>query len=692
MTKSFLAFVACTAVAGVLSAQQDVTIPCLHNDMELLAPLHGYEPAALEQIAAAEAELEAFTEAFSTTRSDREDPEYIIPVVFHIVHNNGTENITDAQVLDAMRVLNDDFRRLNSDWDNVHSSYLDIVADVGVEFRLAQKDPQGICHTGITRTVSTLTNSGDQAMKNLIQWPRNKYLNVWVSASAGGAAGYTYRPGSVSQYPAGDGIVLLHSYVGTIGTGSVGRSRTLTHEVGHWINLAHTWGNSNNPGLAENCSDDDNVADTPNTIGWTSCSINGSSCGTPDNVENYMEYSYCSKMFTEGQAARMIAALNSNVSQRNQLWLATNLAATGAVGESQLCAAQFTGNGGVICAGQSVTYHDQSFHSVTSRSWEFPGGTPSTSTDTDPVVTYTEAGVYPVTLTVSDGNATLTTTETSFVTVLPVPGNAAPFYDSFEEVSDLDNEMWTVNDLNGGNTFAITNAVAYSGQRSVRLLNNASYSGQVDELYSGTFDMSEVENITISFRYAYARRSSLNDDRLRVYVSHNCGEHWSLRKQIRGSQDLPTAPNTNANFVPTGLDQWGYAVVDNISPLNFVSDFRFMFSFEGDSGNNLYIDDININGYPVSVEDLGLVANTGLLVVPNPAADQADLVFSMNDAVSARLALVDVLGREVEVLHDGTLAAGPHRMQLPIGDLNSGIYFIRMHRDGLSEVIRFVVK
>ena len=105
-----------------------------------------------------------------------------------------------------------------------------------------------------------------------------------------------------------DGIVIQHNYTGSIGTSNAYRSRTLTHEVGHWLNLRHPWGNSNNPGLAENCDEDDLVDDTPNTMGWTSCVLEGTTCGSLDNVQNYMDYSYCGRMFTLGQKDRMRAA------------------------------------------------------------------------------------------------------------------------------------------------------------------------------------------------------------------------------------------------------------------------------------------------------------------------------------------------------------------------------------------------
>ena len=131
-----------------------------------------------------------------------------------------------------------------------------------------------------------------------------------------------------------NGIWILHDYVGSIGTGTTGKSRALTHEVGHWLNLDHLWGPNNNPGNSSSCSDDDGVDDTPRCIGVTSCNLTANTCSNDavdgywntdvvDNVENFMEYSYCSKMFTNDQRSRMRAAITSNI--RNNLWQPSNL-------------------------------------------------------------------------------------------------------------------------------------------------------------------------------------------------------------------------------------------------------------------------------------------------------------------------------------------------------------------------------
>jgi PKD repeat protein len=642
------------------------------------------------QAMADEAEaLEEYTRAFAESGELRSN--YVVPVVFHIIHNGGSENISDAQVQDAMRILNEDFNRENSDWQNVRSDFLGIVADVSIEFRLARKDPQGNCTNGITRTVSTLTYQGDQAMKNLIQWPRNRYLNIWVGASANGAAGYALLPGAAQFLSTQDGIVLQHTYVGSVGTGSVQRSRALTHEVGHWINLAHTWGNSNNPALASNCNEDDGVQDTPNTQGWTSCNLNGSTCGSLDNVENFMDYSYCSKMFTEGQKTRMIASLNSTTAQRNQLHTASNLSFTGVEGAPQLCAALFNSSSQNVCAGTAITFTDVSYHGVASRTWNFEGGTPSTSTAETATVTYSQPGTYAVSLTVSDGTNSLTNNATSYITVLPSTGASVPAIDGFEGYNDLASSPWSVSGMGSGSNFSLTSAAAFTGSNSVRVVNTAAMAGQIKELTSTTYNMSGVPGITISFRYAFAKRSSTNDDRLRLFVSNNCGETWSLRQQLRGSTNLGTAPNTSSNFVPSGGDQWGFAEVTNISSSFHVSDFRLKFEFESDGGNNVYIDDININGAAVGIDEL-LDGGNALVVVPNPASDEARAILDLKDAGAVRLELLDVLGRSIHIFHDGNMARGRHQLEVPIGGLQSGMYFVRLQQGTLVQVERMLVK
>ncbi|MDX9751629.1 MAG: M43 family zinc metalloprotease, partial [Flavobacteriales bacterium] len=553
-------------LAGMLLAAQapaQAPDPCTTNDEARLERLTAHDPALRQLMAQSAAELEAFTEAFIAGMADGERETKTIPVVFHIIHNNGPENIPNENVHDAMRILNEDFNKENPDWPQVQPTFLPLVADVDVEFVLARKDPQGNCTNGITRTVSGLTHEGEESMKALIQWPRNKYLNVWVCANAGGSGvlGYTYTPNNAQFMPTQDGIVVRYNALGTLPPANSGFSRTLTHEVGHWINLQHTWGGSNTPGLQSNCNMDDGVADTPNTTGYTSgCNLSASSCdGTLDNVENYMDYTDCSRMFTNGQKARMLAALNSGTASRNQLWTAANLAATGVSTPATLCAAAMLPGPKVICEGNSITFTDISYNLTTGRTWSFPGGNPATSTAANPTVTYDTPGTYNVVLTAINGAQQVTTTSTAHVTV--VAGQDVPLTEGFETYASLDDSPWTViNPMNSSfGYFELTDLAAYAGTKSARMRNHAMVTGQVHELISGSYDMSGVDEITINYRYAYARRNSSSNDRLRVFVSNNCGENWSLRQMLTGGYLLNTvgAP-ISGGFVPTA-DQWAGA-------------------------------------------------------------------------------------------------------------------------------------
>ncbi len=233
-----------------------------------------------------------------------------IPVVFHIIHKNGLENISQAQIMDQIRILNEDFRKKAG--TNGGKSTYSVAADMEFEFRLAQYDPNGNKHDGINRIYSTLTDNANNAVKTLSYWNSEKYLNVWVvntiaaiSGTSGIVLGYAQFPFQRGSQPTTDGIVIRADQIGMLGIADKSQAgRTLTHEVGHWIGLYHTFqGGCSGSG--------DGVSDTPPCASASSgCNKTRNSCNNDnpnqrDMIENYMDYSdgNCLELFTQGQKA-----------------------------------------------------------------------------------------------------------------------------------------------------------------------------------------------------------------------------------------------------------------------------------------------------------------------------------------------------------------------------------------------------
>jgi hypothetical protein len=292
---------------------------------EALEHLSATNPDAVSNIAAAKKEHLQY-------QNNKDQQEVItIPVVIHVVYNTSTQNISDAQIMSQIAVLNKDFRKSNSDFNKIPSAFSGLAADTEIEFCLASKDELGLPTSGIIRKQTTTTsyslNNADDVKSSSKggsdPWSRDQYLNIWICNLSGGLLGYAYPPGISASL---DGIVIGYRYFGTTGTVSspFNLGRTTTHEVGHWLGLDHIWGSGNGCGS-------DNVADTPlqqsNNFGcptFPSISI----CNDVDNrpngdmFMNYMDYvnDNCMQMFSAGQSALMRSVLNtSRVSIRASL-------------------------------------------------------------------------------------------------------------------------------------------------------------------------------------------------------------------------------------------------------------------------------------------------------------------------------------------------------------------------------------
>ena len=276
--------------------------------MENLQMLIDNNPAVIEQMHAVEEHTRHAEEHGLAPRAV-----VTIPVVFHIVYRNTTQNISDAQIQSQLNVMNNDFRKLNSDVSLTPSLFAGVAADMEFNFCMAQRTPSGASFNGINRVASTRTTSfgtGNNVKQSSTGgtpgWDPNKYLNVWVCDIGGGILGYATFPGTATATT--DGVVCDYRYFGTTGTATApfNKGRTMTHEVGHWLNLRHIWGDAN-------CGSDF-VNDTPThqtSNGGCPAFPKNNNCtgGGTEMTMNYMDYTddACMYMFSAGQKSRSVA-------------------------------------------------------------------------------------------------------------------------------------------------------------------------------------------------------------------------------------------------------------------------------------------------------------------------------------------------------------------------------------------------
>jgi hypothetical protein len=275
--------------------------------MEVLQNQLQSDPAMMQRME----EIERHTQIFASTPQTQQRAVITIPVVFHVVYKSAAENISDAQLQSQIDVLNRDFHKLNADVTKVPAAFTGLVADAEVQFCLAKRTVSGAATTGIERLASTRTTAFGtaDAVKSvstggMAAWDATKYLNLWICDIGGGILGYAQFPGGAA---ATDGVVIDYHYCGVTTTNApYNLGRTATHEVGHWLNLRHIWGDAS-------CGND-LVTDTPTqstanygcpTYPHVTCT-NGAS---GDMFMNYMDYTDdgCMYMFSTGQKTRMQA-------------------------------------------------------------------------------------------------------------------------------------------------------------------------------------------------------------------------------------------------------------------------------------------------------------------------------------------------------------------------------------------------
>lgn len=563
-----------------------------------------------------------------------------IPVVVHVIHNNGPENISVNQVLTAIQHLNDAFANTGAfnQPDGVNAN---------IQFCLAKQDPNGVYTTGITYTVSPLTDvtveTQDLDLKNLIRWDPTRYLNIWVvreisSLSVGAAvAGYAYFPSSHGQPD--DGIVCEAGLFGT----SADNSKVHIHEAGHYLGLYHTFqgGCYNNDCL----NDGDHVCDTPpdNSAGAVFCADTPNTCSSddddlstnnpfrpiangglgdqPDMFENYMDYGFqiCQNVFTQGQSTRMLAAL---ATQRASLLQSE--------GCNSVCFSLINMNYSTtttnIAIGGSVTLTMTAPTNGATYTWAQNGI--NFGTGTSITRTFNNTGTYTITVTGTNSQVACTQSQTIIVvvscnaqatfTLSPnSPYHVGATITATSTSVNATTYAWYLDGVLVGNTPTYTRQYNISGGHNLSLIvaNNLC----ADTSATAFFDVGDctLEGMNANWVMSYKR---LNFSSLGIGVGGSPMANWQQEAvstisdpdgNMLFTTDGITVWDANFNVMPNGTGLMGhYSSTQGVlaSPYPGSNNLYYIFTTDGTENN------MGANGFRYSIIDMSLNGGMGDVV------------------------------------------------------------------------------
>jgi len=745
----FLVTLAVACFAGSATAQKEVSTPCAADQVrqELLQK----HPELLQIEAAYNAQIKEGMKHIDfskiTQRTTTTDSNgvfwYDVPVVVHVVHDYGVEYLSDNAIYNDLVNWNIVYAGQNYDTANIIPTFRPWRGVPYIRIHLATIDPNGNPTHGITRHRNYLTYTATDAAK-FDDWPPSSYINIWcvndIIVDAGNAAAYAYQPPAAAVAPLADGIICDYSYMANNPYGDIALEtnnnevgKTINHEMGHVFNLMHPWGNTNLPQVAVG---DDEVDDTPPTQGhnpvgcifdvdtnrnsvydtlgatnyykiYTDVNGNDSLVNYPDttNAQNIMDYTYCARMFTKGQVARMQAALNNPLANRNNLWSDTNLINTGVLTQSLTFAPfpdlkpipAFSAVPNLLglvldtlnykvrmnyftIPGRPIEFINESWNdTLTSLSWTFSNGasvaSPTfTSFNTNPteVENFTDGGWVTMTITATGnntGDTTVTFPNAVFV-ANPTATNPAGYVQTFNPSTSPDASSWpSFNYYNNEFYWKVSDSAGYGDNYSMEYVGYDSRiipsigaypaigtpMGDFDDMFSVPFNLSgySASNCFLNFNSSGATRSSSAlsiSDTLELDYMTTAGTWVEITKLGQG--ELFNMGATTTSYTPSSMSDWvpnGIAIPSGAITPYTVFRFRYLPNVGTDgysSSNNFYMDNVHISEWPAAVENVKMAA-ADVMLMPNPTNGDAYLVIQDANSTSAQVLVTDVTGKEV---------------------------------------------
>ena len=602
-------------------------------------------------------DIERRTQDFIQSGGALDRVQVTIPVVVHVVYYNSTQNLTDQQILSQIDVLNADFRRLNADAANTPGVWQSIAADCEINFCMATQDANGNATTGIERRQTTVNgfstndNVKHYSTGGLDAWNASKYLNLWVCNLSGGLLGYAQFPGGPA---ATDGVVCDYAYFGTIGsTQPFHLGRTATHEVGHWLNCYHIWGDD-----GTSCSGSDLVSDTPNQADEnygcpTFPSVSCSNGPNGDMFMNYMDYTddACMNLFTSGQKARMQFLFSAGGARVSLLSSpGCQPPSGGSCGTpTGLAASGVTQTGATLSWGSvsGATSYNLQWKAASSGTWTTVTGLAATS--------------Y--------GLSGLSAGTTYNFQVQAVCGSTSGNYSAASS--------FTTSSGSCAEQYEPNNTQATAASIPVNTAFTAQISTSTDKDYYKFANTTATRNIKIELT------TLPFDYDLRLYRKNTNNNNYTLLASSTnaGTQNELITYNTttvSSNYVAYVFGYNGaystsqcYTLKVSLSATNWRTDG-------------------STDGQTEETEVPVVFENAGFGMFPNPANDQLTVEVPMEADADVAVSIMDPAGK-VAVQQHRTLSKGDNRMTLDVSRLPAGVYFVQVRNGEAFSTRKLVV-
>lgn len=660
----------------------------------------------------------------------------LIPVVVHVIHN-GTglgqgSNVPLSQINEQIRILNEDFRRLNADAANTPTQFLPVAADANIEFVLAKQDPNGLPTDGIVRIQGPKSSYNPETDATIIgqtsQWNPSEYLNLYVVPLVSPYIGYASFP--ISDLPGlntpptsaiTDGVVIDYRYFGVGGNAvSASLGRTATHEVGHYFGLRHIWGDGG-------CGVDDFVADTPEQDSSNnSCSptFTRSSCGSVDMIQNYMDYTpdACMNIFTKGQVDRFNVVLENSP---RRVTLVNNRATKDPeLKDRDLAIARIISPTDYACAptiSPRIEVLNAGNNTLTSGRVELRRNgvllenkrfTFNLQTGQTAILTFNNFDLIGsgtnVEFRITQANDQADENDANNIkTSTPVLQQEI----SLPYTVDLNTfpGLFGIENPDQAMTWEKSNLTISGVSQPVVSISNYNYEapGELDYFISPLINLTQYPNAQIVFEVAYANYDQSGfEDQLIVAVSQDCGNNFNLATATyqKFDQRLETSDATLDEFIPNSSGQFRIELV-NLNEFKDLGTVRFAFINQNAYGNNLYIRNIRIlpneeYKYELTVEELisptpivdgtqsterVLIKNTGNLPVSkflfsrSTNGSQTQTFLASGSAVSP--------GESFSLSGSRTTRAGKNSMKLAVREPN-----FDQNGGNSSEITRYVIE